>query len=163
MPQTAVVSPQEPPTRGPDGVKVKMFSDVHRFLLQRHADIEFLRVMQARKSKLREESLAEVMRMLDHDTVERVAQIQKFTDEMERHTQRKMQVMQKQILEVEEAAQLAAGKANPEDRRKMQFKLDRLGYEVDTVRSGLVMVADAMEMMSENIGLDSDEEDSDDS
>mmetsp|Transcript_47425 Transcript_47425/g.133408 ORF Transcript_47425/g.133408 Transcript_47425/m.133408 type:complete len:139 (-) Transcript_47425:298-714(-) len=136
-----------------------MFSEVHRFLLQRHADIERMRAVHGRKTKLREETLAEVMRMLDHDTMERISQIQKFTDEVEGTTSRKIDMMQKQIAEIQETALLEAGAASPEAKRKMQFKLDRLGSEVEVVRSGLVMIADLAQIMAGDSCSDDDSSD----
>lgn len=126
-----------------DAANVKMFSGMHRFLLQRHSDIEWLRGLHVRKDKIRKESISECLRLLEHDSAERKDHVEKFGEEMRRHTNRKMDVLQRDLIEAEEN-EMKASHSSHGDRRKMQFQIDALARDIDTLRHGLCFVADAM-------------------
>mmetsp|Transcript_74729 Transcript_74729/g.148044 ORF Transcript_74729/g.148044 Transcript_74729/m.148044 type:complete len:174 (-) Transcript_74729:58-579(-) len=126
---------------------VKMFSDVHRYLNQRHSDIQWLRSMHARKDVQRKEAIAECQRQLEHDKSERSAQMKKFSEEMQTHVNRKMSTLHH---ELEDADMMMMNKENPmnaHDRRKLQFQIDRMSKELAAMRAGLNLVADAMDVM----------------
>jgi len=126
---------------------VKMFSDVHRYLNQRHSDIQWLRALHARKDAQRKEAIAECERQLEHDKAERSVQMKKFSEEMQSHVTRKMSTLHH---ELEDADMMMMNKENPmnaHDRRKLQFQIDRMSKELSAMRAGLILVADAMDVM----------------
>merc|ERR1719384_1539261 len=161
MPQVAepggtMVAAQEPAAQGPPKAEmsnVKMFAGIHRFLVQRHADIEWMRSQHTRKVKLRQESIPECVRMLEHDTHERRENVEKFGEEMRRHTNRKMDVLQRDLVEAEEN-EMKAHHSSHGDRQKMQFQIETLGRDVDMLRHGLCLVADAMDALREGAAED---------
>mmetsp|Transcript_7501 Transcript_7501/g.17783 ORF Transcript_7501/g.17783 Transcript_7501/m.17783 type:complete len:139 (+) Transcript_7501:3-419(+) len=122
-----------------------MFTDIHRYLMQRHNDIQWLRDTHARKDKQRKDSIAECARQLEHDRVERAEQIRRFSDEMQRHTHRKMGILQ---VELEETDMMTSNKDTPattHERKRLQFQIDRLSKELSMVRTGLCDITDSME------------------
>lgn len=136
-----VVVQQGAITQGQDGnSNIKMFSDIHRYLMQRHADIEWLRSQHLRKDKQRKDAINECQRSLEHDTAERIAQIAKFSEEMQRHTNRKVEVLQKAIAEQE----VVYKKCDC----TLQSQIDRVVRELDSMHYGFCGVTEAMECLT---------------
>mmetsp|Transcript_881 Transcript_881/g.2490 ORF Transcript_881/g.2490 Transcript_881/m.2490 type:complete len:150 (-) Transcript_881:212-661(-) len=122
-----------------EGANIMMFSDIHRYLMQRHADLEWLRAQHVRKDKQRRDAIDECKRSLEHDTQERTSQIARFSEEMQKHTNRKIDSLQKDNYEHE----VASKKGDNE----MQYQIDRMVRELDSMHYGLSAVADAMETL----------------
>merc|ERR1711988_1478123 len=116
-----------------------MFADIHRYLMQRHSDIERLKASHTRKNQQRKEALDECRRIQEHDAAERVAQITKFSEEMQRHTNRKVEGLQRELMEHEVAFKRGDD--------AIQFQIDRMVKEMDQMQDGLLSVADAMDVM----------------
>eukprot|EP00927_Polykrikos_kofoidii_P041640 TRINITY_DN35499_c0_g1_i1.p1 TRINITY_DN35499_c0_g1~~TRINITY_DN35499_c0_g1_i1.p1 ORF type:complete len:181 (-),score=39.15 TRINITY_DN35499_c0_g1_i1:337-819(-) len=148
----AFVDPQAVPQ--PEDGAIKMFTDVHRFLMQRHADIEWLREQHGRKNTMRQQAIAECFQSLEHDSAERAAHISRFGEEMQRLTMRKAETLSKEIAEFEVRRGDKATAEAVMDRRKSQFQIDRLTHELESIRSGLLHVADAMELMGASLSHD---------
>lgn len=121
---------------------IKMFSDIHRYITQRHADIEWLKNLHIRKDKQNQEAIAECNRSLEHDSAERVSHITRLSEEMQRHTVRKVDALQKELTE----HQVAAKRGDA----AMQCQIDRMVRELDSMHSGLNVVADAVDKMVTN-------------
>merc|ERR1712039_643670 len=110
--------------------------DVHRYLVQRHDGIEWLRGLHARKNSQRSDAIKECVRVLEHDAAERINQIGRFTDEMKRHTNRKVDQLSKELADCEVIKGRAA-EAGAADKRVLQFQIDRMAKELDNLRGGL--------------------------
>lgn len=117
-----------------------MFGDIHRFLMQKHSDIEYLKEVHIRKDKLCKEAIADCERKMSDDTSERTSQITKFSENMKTLTNRKAVTLHKDMMDQD--IQIRRGD------NVLQFQIDRLVRELDSFHDGLCIVADAMEDMA---------------
>mmetsp|Transcript_100282 Transcript_100282/g.284050 ORF Transcript_100282/g.284050 Transcript_100282/m.284050 type:complete len:164 (+) Transcript_100282:164-655(+) len=128
---------------------IKMFSDIHRYLVQRHAEVESLKALHERKNQLRKDAIVECGTALEQDAAERIAQVGRFSHDMEKHTNRKVAFLQKELKE--QQSMLRCGDPrNAMDRHKLQFKIGKLEEEIRAMRSGLCSVSDAFGSMIAN-------------
>merc|ERR1712217_141323 len=129
---------------------IKMFADIHRFLQQRHQDIEWLKGLHRHKDSLRKEGVHEAIRALEHDTSERISQIDKFSEDLQKFTNRKVEALQKELMDHETRMKNKESQVSAADKKKMQFQIDRISANIDSMWGGLCTVADAMDVMHGN-------------
>eukprot|EP00747_Dinoflagellata_sp_TGD_P164761 gnl/TRDRNA2_/TRDRNA2_185130_c0_seq1.p1 gnl/TRDRNA2_/TRDRNA2_185130_c0~~gnl/TRDRNA2_/TRDRNA2_185130_c0_seq1.p1 ORF type:complete len:159 (-),score=42.76 gnl/TRDRNA2_/TRDRNA2_185130_c0_seq1:187-663(-) len=128
-------------------VHIKMFSEIHRYLAQRHQDIESLRAIHARKDRLRRDSIVECQRAQEHDSAERIAQIARFSEEMQKYTNRKMEGLYMEVRAAEHAGEHQTMHRQAK-KEEMSKKTTVIVNDIAGVRYGLSFVANAMEQLS---------------
>mmetsp|Transcript_59910 Transcript_59910/g.106562 ORF Transcript_59910/g.106562 Transcript_59910/m.106562 type:complete len:184 (-) Transcript_59910:17-568(-) len=133
------------------GNSVKFFTEYHRYMTSRQQDLQWMRDLHTRKSRLRKEEVQLCTRSLDQDKEERIAQILRLSDDMRRITDRKTDTLQSELVEREVRARNSASTMSQLDKKKVQFQLDRLSKEMDAMWGSFCMVADAMQKMAVNL------------
>merc|ERR1712226_1521007 len=85
------------------------------------------------------------------DIQERCAQIERIENEMGSLTTRKVDVLTEEIKEYEMRQRAKGAAQHKADKQKEKFQINRLAREMDNIREGLLIVANAMETMSGNM------------
>mmetsp|Transcript_20156 Transcript_20156/g.55793 ORF Transcript_20156/g.55793 Transcript_20156/m.55793 type:complete len:195 (-) Transcript_20156:63-647(-) len=135
---------------GPNN-KVKAFHDVHRFILQRHADLEMLRSLHSRKIETHAANIAECRRGLEHDAVERTSQIDRLGEDVQQYTTKKFDELRREVADYHARQRIRGHFEAQVDKTKERFQIARLAQELHSIRSGLLGVAGTMEHMADSL------------
>eukprot|EP00930_Biecheleria_cincta_P011683 TRINITY_DN114710_c0_g1_i1.p1 TRINITY_DN114710_c0_g1~~TRINITY_DN114710_c0_g1_i1.p1 ORF type:complete len:175 (+),score=47.68 TRINITY_DN114710_c0_g1_i1:83-607(+) len=130
---------------------VKHFFEFHRFMNQRHEEIQWLKEFHTRKIRQRRAAVEECLNTQEHDTNERKLQIIKLTNDCKLLTNRKMEMLQEDLAEQELMRRQMAIGMSSQEKKKMVFQLEQLSKELDALWGGFCIVAEGMQNMSKGL------------